>query len=223
MQPLQRSYSITDESIERMLNAGALNDLYDEAKVFELEEKGASIKAKEQAKLEGYYNNKDLYQAVIDKLKENTKDKKYLSLSTFSPVLEEVLDGLDITSKLVNKIADGLSVMDKTAEVQVEKKGKKKGQIIYDKATKDSEIVRWDENIDDYMAREVLPHVPDAKWFFEEDLTKKKPVIKTGAEIPFTRYFYKYQAPTPSEELAKKFALLEESVNGRITKLFGGM
>lgn len=223
MQPLQRSYSITDESIERMLSAGALNDLYDEAKVFELKEKGTSISAKEQTKLEGYYKNKDLYQAVIDKLKENTKDKKYLSLSAFSPVLEEVLDGLDITSKLVNKIADGLSVMDKEAEIQVETKGKKKGQVIYDKTTKDTEIVKWDDSIDEYMAREVLPHVPDAKWFFEEDLTKKKPVIKTGAEIPFTRYFYKYQAPTPSDELAKKFVSLEESVNERISKLFGGM
>lgn len=223
MQPLQRSYSITDESIERMLSAGALNDLYDEAKVFELEEKGTSISAKEQTKLEGYYKNKDLYQAVIDELKENTKDKKYLSLSTFSPVLEEVLDGLDISSKLVNKIADGLSVMDKEAEIQVETKGKKKGQVIYDKTTKDTEIVKWDDSIDEYMAREVLPHVPDAKWFFEEDLTKKKPVIKTGAEIPFTRYFYKYQAPTPSDELAKKFVSLEESVNERIAKLFGGM
>lgn len=72
------------------------------------------------------------------------------------------------------------------------------------------------------MAREVLPHVPDAKWFFEENLAAKKPVIKTGAEIPFTRYFYKYQAPTPSEELMKQFIELENSVSSRITKLIGG-
>jgi type I restriction enzyme M protein len=58
------------------------------------------------------------------------------------------------------------------------------------------------------MAREVLPHVPDAQWFFEEDLGKKNPVIKTGAEIPFTRYFYKYQQPKPSEELEKTLPLL---------------
>ena len=37
MQPLQRSYSITKESIERMLRKGALNGIYDEAKVYELE------------------------------------------------------------------------------------------------------------------------------------------------------------------------------------------
>ena len=73
------------------------------------------------------------------------------------------------------------------------------------------------------MAREVLPHIPDAKWFWEEDLNKKNPVIKIGAEIPFTRYFYKYKAPTPSNELAAKFIELENSVSERINKLFGGM
>lgn len=73
------------------------------------------------------------------------------------------------------------------------------------------------------MKREVLPYLPDAKWFWEEDLTKKKPVIKTGAEIPFTRYFYKYQEPTPSKELEQKFVDLEESVSRSINNIFGGI
>ena len=90
------------------------------------------------------------------------------------------------------------------------------------KESKDTEIVKFDEDIDDYMAREVLPHVPDAKWFWEENLSAKKPVIKIGAEIPFTRYFYKYQQPTPSIELADKFIELEKSVSSRIASLFGG-
>lgn len=84
--------------------------------------------------------------------------------------------------------------------------------------------MKWEESIEDYMAREVLPHIPDAAAFFEEDLGKKKPVIKTGAEIPFTRYFYKYfykyQASTPSEELETKFMELEFSVSKRVAKLF---
>ena len=86
---------------------------------------------------------------------------------------------------------------------------------------KDTEIVKWDEDIDDYMQREVLPHVPDAKWFWEENLSAKKPVIKTGAEIPFTRYFYKYQQPEASEVLAARFMALESSANERIQHLFG--
>lgn len=221
MQPLQRSYSITDESIDNMIQAGTLNKLYDESKVLELQDKGVAITEKEQKTLDTFIKNRPIYSSILQKLRDNASDEKYLSLDAFMPIIENVLSGVD--SKLIDKIADGLSVMDKTAEIQVEKKGKKKGQIIYDKTTKDSEIVKWDKNIDEYMAREVLPHVPDAKWFFEEDLTKKKPVIKTGAEIPFTRYFYKYQTPTPSDELAKKFVSLEESVNERIAKLFGGM
>ena len=44
----------------------------------------------------------------------------------------------------------------------------------------------------------------------EEDLGAKKPIIKTGAEIPFTRYFYKYQQPEASDALAERFNALEE-------------
>ena len=120
--------------------------------------------------------------------------------------------------KLLEKIANGLSVMDKSAEIQRDKKG----NVLYDKESRDAEIVKWDETIETYMAREVLPHVPDAAAFFEENLGAKKPVIKTGAEIPFTRYFYKYQRPTPSEELEQRFLELDRSVNERIARLFGG-
>ena len=73
-------------------------------------------------------------------------------------------------------------------------------------------------DIDDYMRDEVLPHVPDAKWFFEENVSKG--VIKTGAEIPFTRYFYKYKSPESSDVLAKQFNDLEETLRGKIDNLF---
>lgn len=39
--------------------------------------------------------------------------------------------------------------------------------MLYDKETKDTEIVKWGERIEDYMAREVLPHIPDAKAFLK--------------------------------------------------------
>ena len=34
------------------------------------------------------------------------------------------------------------------------------------------------DTIEEYMAREVLPHIPDAVWFFEEDA--KKGTAETG-------------------------------------------
>ena len=70
------------------------------------------------------------------------------------------------------------------------------------------------------MAREVLPHIPDASAFFEENLGAKKPVIKTGAEITFTRCFYKYQTPEASDVLAHKFFDLEQVVSEKISQLF---
>lgn len=215
MQPLQRSYAITGERIETMLSKGSLSSLYDQAKVDELENM-EELSGKDLKKLENYQNNQPVYEAIIAALQSVASERIYYSLKAFMPVLTNALTNATADKKLLDKIADGLSVMDKNAEIQKDKKG----NILYDKETKDTELVKWEESIDDYMAREVLPHVPDAKAFFEEDLGKKKPVIKTGAEIPFTRYFYKYQQPIPSEELEVKFMDLELSVSDRVSKLF---
>lgn len=221
MQPLQRSYGFTAERIQNMLQARALKSLWDDAKVAELEEKGTTANAKEQKTLADFYASKPLYDAILAALNGAIADQKWLSPDAFIPVLDGVLSDLTIDKKLFDKIMDGLSVMDKEAVVQTVSKGKNKGEIIYDKASSDTELVRWDEAIEDYMAREVLPHVPDAKWFWEENVGAKKPVIKTGAKIPFTQYFYKYQQPEASEVLAEKFSVLESSVDDRIRKLFG--
>ena len=215
MQPLQRSYAITEERIAAMLSKGSLSSLYDEAKVSELED-AEELSGKDQRKLENYQGNKPVYDAILAALQAAISENVYYSPTTFVPVLSAALLQVTSDKKLLEKIADGLSAMDKKAEIQRDRKG----QIIYDKETRDTEIVKFEEDIDTYMAREVLPHIPDAKAFFEENLGAKKPVIKTGAEIPFTRYFYKYQQPTPSEELEARFMELELSVSERVAKLF---
>jgi len=206
MQPLQRSYGITEERIETMLNSGALNSLYDEAKVFEWENSEGKLSDKDKKKLDIFRANKSVYDSILATLRTNISDKVYLDKGSFEKVLYALLDGCD--KKLVGKVVDGLSKMDKAAEIQRDKKG----NILYDKETKDIELVPFKVDIDDYMKAEVLPHVPDAQWFFEENLAAKKPVIRTGAEIPFTRFFYKYKKPIDSEELAEQFVELEKNV-----------
>lgn len=219
MQPLQRSYMINEERIENMISKGSLNAIYDEAKVYELENSEEELSTKDKKKLEDFYSNKPLYEAILEALNKSKSEKKYLAPTEFLPVLKDVLSPISgINSKHIEKIADGLSLMDKEADIQKDKKG----NIIYDKETADTEIVPFKENIESYMKREVLPHIPDAKAFFDENLSAKKPVIKTGAEIPFTRYFYKYQKPESSEVLKKQFIDLEKSVQARISALFGG-
>ena len=95
----------------------------------------------------------------------------------------------------------------------------RRGEIVYDKDTKDKEIVPFKEDIDAYMAHEVLPHMPDAKAFFMEDLSKKKPVVKTGAKFPFTRYFYRYVAIEPSERIWQDVVTLDKEIEGLMSKL----
>ena len=49
------------------------------------------------------------------------------------------------------------------------------------------------ETIKAYFEAEVKPYVPDA-WIDEKK-------TKIGYEIPFTRYFYRYQPPRPLEDI----------------------
>jgi type I restriction enzyme M protein len=65
--------------------------------------------------------------------------------------------------------------------------------------------------IDDYIAAEVLPHVPDA-WV---DYTK----TKVGYEIPINRHFYVYKPPRPLAAIETDIAALE----GEIAELLKGL
>lgn len=216
MQPLQRSYAINEERIENLRSSDKLNTLYNEAKVMEWENSEEPLSAKDQKKLDDMKANKALYDAIFETLFANCSDQVYLSPAEFDPVLKAVLSGITTDKKLLEKIMVGLSVMDKAAVIQRDKKG----NIIFDTDTKDTELVPFEESIEDYMEREVLPYVPDAVAFFEEKVDAKKPVIKIGAEIPITRYFYKYQTPTASEKLEAQFLAMETSIQERVKKLF---
>lgn len=112
----------------------------------------------------------------------------------------------------MEKIAHGLSVIDKEAEVQKDKKG----NIIYDPDTKDSEIVKLTKDVDEYFEEEVYPHIPDAHYVYEYNPNKKGDKEKLGAEIPFTRFFYEYQEPDKSEDLLKKFFELENDITAKL-------
>jgi type I restriction enzyme M protein len=58
--------------------------------------------------------------------------------------------------------------------------------------------------VEEYMAAEVLPYVPDA-WV---DHAK----TKLGYEIPLTRHFYRYVPPRPLEEIDAEIRALEEEI-----------
>lgn len=88
----------------------------------------------------------------------------------------------------------------------------KKGKKQPDSALRDTENVPLIEDIQAYFEREVLPFAPDA-WIDE----KKS---KVGYEIPFTRYFYKYEAPKPSDEIMKEILAIESELDGSLKEIF---
>lgn len=89
----------------------------------------------------------------------------------------------------------------------------KKGKKQPDSSLRDTESVPLKEDINEYFKREVLPFAPDA-W-----INEKKSVV--GYEIPFTRYFYKYEAPKPSAEIMAEILELEKELDGSLAEVFG--
>ena len=88
-------------------------------------------------------------------------------------------------------------------------KGKK---IAPDSSKRDYENVPLAEDIDEYFEREVKPYNPEA-WI---DKTK----TKIGYEIPFTRYFYKYEAPENSDMIAQRISIHEKEIMEALDRLF---
>lgn len=69
------------------------------------------------------------------------------------------------------------------------------GQPVPDKELEDHEQVPLTQPVADYLAAEVLPHVPDA--WLDPDYCDERDggVGKVGYEINFNRYFYRYVPP----------------------------
>ena len=72
-------------------------------------------------------------------------------------------------------------------------------------------VAAFRDEIDAYMAREVLPHVPDA--WLDYDKTK------VGYEIPINRHFYVYKPPRPVDEIEADITRLEGEIAGLLKGL----
>ena len=88
----------------------------------------------------------------------------------------------------------------------------KKGKVQTDPKLRDTENIPLSEDVAEYMKREVLPYAPDA-WIDESK-------TKIGYEIPFTRYFYEYTPPVPSEEIKREILQIESELKGSIERIF---
>lgn len=213
-QPLQRNYRITEERIAELAEGKFSDTMHNPAKLEELRIIDPADRDSNQNKtLAALEMAEPVFEQMLDTLRKNITDQTWQDSKGFIKHLRVILADLPNhrvkqtpaqTKAMLDRIADRLSAIDKTAPLQYDRNGK----VVLDPATKDTEIVTLTEGIEDYMEREVLPYVPDAIWVDEE--TDK--AVKTGAEIPFTRYFYQYEKPESSEVLMDRFFELEEEL-----------
>lgn len=134
---------------------------------------------------------------ILAALSTIKKDKKYISKESFDDELIKALHGIVIKKSLREKIVNYFSEHDETSEICLDKDGNPES----DSESRDYENVPWGTDINEYFDKEVKPYVPDA-WINESVRDHKdNKVGVVGYEIPFTRYFYKYEAPRSLEEI----------------------
>jgi len=105
-----------------------------------------------------------------------------------------------VAASLLGKILMALAERDESADVCLDAKG----NVEPDPGLRDYENVPLKEDVAAYLAREVLPHVPDA-WVDESK-------TKVGYEIGLNRYFYTYTAPRPLAEIEGELKQIEQEI-----------
>jgi type I restriction enzyme M protein len=128
----------------------------------------------------------------------------YKNRDKFEKALNKALKDLKIASPLKKSILNALSERDESAEICKDKDGNPEP----DSDLRDYENVPLKDDIDAYMQREVLPHVPDA-WVDESK-------TRIGYEIPFTRHFYEYVPPRSLDVIEQEIKSLEDEIRGML-------
>ena len=200
--PLRLNFAVTQERLDRVR---------EETKFAAL---ATSKKRKDAAAAEAEIAaGKEMQQAILDALSALNGHGAVKSRGQFAALVTETFGqaGLAVPAPLSKAILMALSERDETADVCTDKKGNPEP----DPKLRDYENVPLKEDISAYVAREVLPHVPDA-WVDERK-------TKVGYEINFNRYFYTYTPPRPLEEIEADLKAIEQEIAGLMVEVTEGV
>lgn len=114
----------------------------------------------------------------------------------FKKQLTKALGAIKLPAPAFKLLVNLLGEQDDAAKVCTNK-----GEPEASSDLRDYENVPLGEDIDAYLAREVLPHVPDAWIDRSKTDALDGQVGIVGYEIPFNRHFYQYQPPRPLAEI----------------------
>ncbi len=198
--PLRVRYRATDEGIAAVLAIKAVRKFVDAVPTggLEFEEVGA--------------RERDLCAAIRVALIEPIDD-----VDTAGVALDRALAarGLIVPKPVRKAVVEALAVRDEDAPIARDGKG----NAMADPELRDYEDVPLVEDIDVYMAREVLPHVPDA-WVNPTVVAPKDGCVgKIGYEINFNRYFYRYTPPRPLDVIDAELKVLEREIANLLSEV----
>jgi type I restriction enzyme M protein len=135
--------------------------------------------------------------AILAALAKFTEEKLFSRdafLKAFAAKLNDNSSQVKLSAAQKKLIVKHLSEHDDKADVC-----QTKGKVEANPDLRDNENVPLTESVDDYFAREVLPHVPDA-WIDTKKIDEKDGEVGiVGYEIPFNRHFYVYEPPRALE------------------------
>lgn len=166
-----------------------------------------AIYPKDETRLEALQDDKawskiddSVQEAILNALAQ-FEEGKLLSRDKFLRALTKNLAGTKLSATQQKLIVKYLGEHDDEAETCLVKSGKDKGKPEANPDLRDNENVPLTEAVEEYFAREVLPHVPDA-WIDEsktDELDGQVGIV--GYEIPFNRHFYVYEPPRKLEDI----------------------
>lgn len=202
-QPLRLKFEITNESLTRIKNhKDFMNDR-------------PSKKGGEKGELENKSWQK--LRTEIYKILESMRGKIFMSRTDFINRIEAELkkDNFQIRENIIKTVWQEIGERDENAETCLNEKGEPE----IDNELKDFERVPIGRDIYDYFKKEVKPYTRSA-WIDEGVRDEKDGKIGiVGYEIPFTRYFFKYEKPRNVELIEKDIREIELGIRKLLGKL----
>ena len=195
--PLQLNFQTSPERIARLDDERAFQNLAKSKK------RDPQIQAQEEAAGRGE-------QARIKTVLADMQEKLFNDRDDFLQSLNAVCKAhsCKLSAAVRKAILSALSERDESAGVCRDRKGQPEA----DSQLRDFEYVPLLEDLYDYFAREVAPHLP-AAWINEKVMDEKDGGIgKVGYEINFNRYFYQYQPPRPLDEINADIRQAEQAI-----------
>jgi type I restriction enzyme M protein len=198
-QPLQLIFKITQDGIDSLSNSSNFVKLFDQDE-FDILNNTQTRDAKEEKRFKELQKGQSLQTTIITALTQNISDKVWNDREDFTDFLKGIVGDIKLTELLLKTIHSSFSEKSELGTYCKDKKGNLEADV----DLRDTEIIPFEKDIDEYFEEEVKPFAPNA-W-----IVKDEDKIKIGCEINFNKYFYHYEEPTSTDELLAKLKELSE-------------